>query len=181
MRQLTQSVRDHKFSLSFSLFLSLFLSRFLSLSLCLELTIQASVTRLTSLLNALRSYASRRSISRVYIYTFIYIYMCVDSVVYFTDRTPPSSFSYCVHFYIRSHCIENKRHSVILAIVTVSAFPSPPLFFLSSTFVSRIKKDKKKKGRCLCHIDFSSSFSFLLLLFVSFRSIIQDRNSKCKV
>ena len=98
-----------------------------------------------------------------------YIYMCVDSVVYFTDRTPPSSFSYCVHFYIRSHCIENKRHSVILAIVTVSAFPSPPLFFLSSTFVSRIKKDKKKKGRCLCHIDFSSSFSFLLLLFFSFR------------
>lgn len=93
--------------------------------------------------------------------------MCVDSVVYFTDRTPPSSFSYCVHFYIRSHCIENKRDSVILAIVTVSAFPSPPLFFLSSTFVSRIKKDKKKRKVPLSHRFFilfffsSSSFRFV--------------------
>lgn len=47
---------------------------------------------------------------------------------------PPS---YCVHFYIGSHCIENKRDSVILAIANGLRFPPPPFFrffYLSCSF-----------------------------------------------
>lgn len=45
--------------------------------------------------------------------------------------------SYCVHFYIGSHCIENKRDSVILAIANGLRFPPPPFFrffYLSCSF-----------------------------------------------
>lgn len=76
----------------------------------------------------------------------VHIHICtciyVDSVVYFTDRAPFFS-SYCVYFYIRSHCIENKRDSVILAIVTASAFPFPPFFFVFSIF--RVRFEDKEE------------------------------------
>lgn len=71
------AVRPRPLILPLFLSTSLALSFSLYFSLCPELTIQGSATRLASLLNALRNYASTDRYSRIYICVYIYIYVHV--------------------------------------------------------------------------------------------------------